>query len=259
MLGKLLKYEIPAVGRKLGPLYIAWAAASIILGLSLKHVESKSETIMVIASLLYVGVAIAVAVMTLVLIIQRYSNSLFGDEAYFNMVLPVTASEHIANKTISALLWTVIATLAAFISAFLIGIFGIGITQLATIDLGPLKQLLSAVTGQHVLVAVEFIIASIFSTVKSVLAIYAAISIGRQAKKRTLLASIGAYIGLMIVESTIGTMIMPKMAESMNMNNVSWFPQSQLFMLCLFIMVLVAAAAYFLLCRYFLEKRLNLN
>ena len=34
MLGKLLKYEIPAMGRKLLPLYVAWAATALFLGLT---------------------------------------------------------------------------------------------------------------------------------------------------------------------------------------------------------------------------------
>lgn len=257
MLGKLLKYEIPAVGRKLGPLFIAWAATSILLGITLRHVESKSEIIMVLTSLLYAGVTIAVAVMTLVLIIQRYSNSLFGDEAYFNMALPVTSTEHIANKTISALIWTAAATVAAIASALLIGFFGIGITEIVKIDWMPLKQILQAITVQHVIVFIEGVLLYILSIVKSTLAIYAAITIGHQAKQRTTLASIGAYIGLGMVESTVGSIIGPRL--SFSSSGYLWFGQSQAFMLSVFITVLALAAVYFLLCRYFLEKHLNLS
>ena len=105
MLGKLLKYEIPALGRKLVPLYIAWAAAAVFLGLMIGPLQEKSEFMIVISALLYTGVATAIFVMAIVLIIQRYKNSLLGEEAYFNMVLPVSTSQHIANKLISALIW----------------------------------------------------------------------------------------------------------------------------------------------------------
>ena len=80
MLGKLLKYEIPAVGRKLAPMYLAWLAASVLLGITTGRIESPSGLI-IIPVLVYFSVTIAVFVMAIVLIIQRYYNSLFG-EAY---------------------------------------------------------------------------------------------------------------------------------------------------------------------------------
>ena len=54
MLGKLIKYEIPALGRKLVPLYIAWAATAVLLGVAVGNVESKSEFIMVLSGLICV-------------------------------------------------------------------------------------------------------------------------------------------------------------------------------------------------------------
>ena len=92
MLGKLLKYEIPAMGRKLLPLYAAWAATALFLGLTTQSSDSKTEFMVVISALLYTAVATAIFVMTIILIVQRYSNSLLGDEAYFNHVLPVSVS-----------------------------------------------------------------------------------------------------------------------------------------------------------------------
>jgi hypothetical protein len=92
MLGKLLKYEIPALGRKLVPLYIGWAVTAALLGLAVGPASSKSDFMVVISAMLYSAVAAAVLVMAVVMIIQRYSKSLLGDEAYFYQVLPVTAS-----------------------------------------------------------------------------------------------------------------------------------------------------------------------
>jgi len=82
MLGKLLKYELPAMGRRLLPLYAAWAATAIFLGVATQMSSSKSDFASVISILLYTAIATAIMVMTVVMIIQRYSNSLLGDEAY---------------------------------------------------------------------------------------------------------------------------------------------------------------------------------
>ena len=64
MLGKLLKYEIPAMGRKLLPLYAAWTATALLLGLTTQSAESKNEFMVVISALLYTAIATAIFVMT---------------------------------------------------------------------------------------------------------------------------------------------------------------------------------------------------
>ena len=118
MLGKLLKYEIPAMGRKLFPLYAAWAATALLLGLATQAAETKSEFMVVISALLYTAVATAIFVMTIILIVQRYNNSLLGDEAYFNHVLPVSVSAHIGNKAISAMIWIFVTILVAILTGW---------------------------------------------------------------------------------------------------------------------------------------------
>ena len=75
MLGKLLKYEIPALGRKLMPLYAGWCATAVLLGLAVGPVSSKSEFMVVVAGLMYTAAATAVLVMAVVMIIQRYCSS----------------------------------------------------------------------------------------------------------------------------------------------------------------------------------------
>ena len=62
MLGKLLKYEIPAMGRKLLPLYAAWAVTALLLGLTAQSAESKSEFMVVISALLYTAIATTIFV-----------------------------------------------------------------------------------------------------------------------------------------------------------------------------------------------------
>ncbi len=267
MLGKLLKYEIPAMGRKLAPMYIAWAAASLLLGFTIARLgEFPSDFGGVIPILVYAGVTIAVFVMMIVLIIQRYSSSLLGDEAYFNLTLPVTASSHIASKAISALVWTVLTTLAAFLSGSLImlasGAFGelinVNLSDLTFIDLYPGFDL-----GRFFLLLFEFIVLSVFSTVKSILAVYAALSIGHLVKKYTVLASIAAYIGLLTAESMVGNIFISiGVITDTHIDNFTLFGSSfamtQLVLITGFIVTLVLSAVYFLICRYLLEKHLNL-
>ena len=256
MLGKLLKYEIPAMGRKLVPLYAAWAVTAIFLGLTTQSAESKSEFMVVISALLYTAIATTIFVMTIILIVQRYSNSLLGDEAYFNHVLPVSVSEHIGNKAISATIWICVTILVAVFTAILIGIGAIIVSgEFSFADF--MHDFLRIQFPKHFLLYfIESLIMMIVGIVKTIMQIYAAITIGHQAQNHTTLASIGAYIALMIVESTVGRMLLPVFMKVqynadgiLNFNRV-FFPAV--------IAAIAFSAIYFFVCKYLMENRLNL-
>ena len=257
MLGKLLKYEIPAMGRKLGPLYAAWAVTALFLGLTTQAAESKSEFMVVISALLYTAIATAILVMTIIMIVQRYKNSLLGDEAYFNHVLPVSVAEHIGNKAISATLWIFVTLLVAIFTGILIGIG-------ALIVSGEFISLRELIRGfyeielpKHFgLYVIEVLLLGITGIVKTIMQIYAAITIGHQVPNRTTLASIGAYILIMIFESSVGRIMLPLFINLeysadgfVNFNRV-FIPG--------FIMAVIFSVIYFFICKYLMEKRLNL-
>ncbi len=261
MLGKLLKYELPAMGRKMLPLYAAWAVTAFILGLSAQSADSKSDFVVVMSVLLYTAIATAIMVMTVILIIQRYSNSLLGDEAYFNHVLPVSASAHIGNKAISATVWVLLTALVAILTAVLIGVGALIVAGIH--DSFSLSDLIHDLLNvdfniqKHFgLYVIESLILMIAAIVKTIMQIYAAVTIGHQAPNHTTLASIGAYILVLIFESTVGRILMPIMFNIeydpdgfMNFNGV---------FLPAFLLTAVFSAIYFFVCKYLMEKRLNL-
>lgn len=266
MLGKLLKYELPAMGRKLLPLYIAWLAASILLGFGVRGFESESDLLPVLTILLYVAVTVAVFVMSIILIIQRYRTSMLGDEAYFNMVLPVSMNEHIANKGLSALIWMSISAVASFISIFLILLCSGALFDVLPDFLAGIREMIAELGPEWVLVIVEIFLLGILSSAKSILAIYAAITIGHQAKDHTTLASIGAYIGLSMAETAVGN-ILVQIGMVVNLGFDDFikymmahnFLSAQLIFLILFIVAAALVTAYFFICKYFMERKLNLN
>lgn len=262
MLGKLLKYEIPAMGRKMLPLYAAWAAAAFILGLSTQSADSKSEFIVVISALLYTAIATAIMVMTVIMIVQRYSNSLLGDEAYFNHVLPVTASAHIANKLISATLWVFVTILVAALTAILIGLGGLIVAGLHGMNIGSILHDLFNIDfnfPKHFgLYVIEVLILVLASAVKTIMQIYAAVTIGRQVPNHTTLASIGAYIVIMMFESTVGRMMVPVFLRGWMQIDLSEAASLQQVFIPALIGTVLFSALYFFICKYLMEKRLNL-
>ena len=257
MLGKLLKYEIPAMGRKLLPLYAAWAATALLLGLTTQSADSKNEFMVVISALLYTAIATTIFVMTIIMIVQRYNNSLLGDEAYFNHVLPVSVAEHIGNKAISATLWIFVTILVAILTGLLIGIG-------ALIVSGEFISLRELIRGfyeielpKHFgLYVIEVLLLTITGTVKTIMQIYAAITIGHQVPNRTTLASIGAYILIMIFESSVGRALLPLF---INLEyNADGFVNFNRVFIPGFIMAVIFSVIYFFICKYLMEKRLNL-
>ena len=260
MLGKLLKYEIPAMGRKMLPLYIAWAAAAFILGLSTQSADSKSEFIVVISALLYTAIATAIMVMTVIMIVQRYSNSLLGDEAYFNHVLPVTASAHIANKLISATLWVFVTILVAIATALLIGLGGMIVAGLhgVSIELPSLADLHLVLPEHFGLYAIEVLILAVASSVKTIMQIYAAVTLGRQMPNHTTLASIGSFILIMMFESTVARMLMPMFLRGWMQMDISNAASLQQVFIPALIGTVLFSALYFFICKYLMEKKLNL-
>ena len=256
MLGKLLKYEIPALGRKLVPLYIGWMVTAVLLGLAVGPASSKSDLMVVLSGMLYAAAATAVLVMAVILIVQRYNNSLFGDEAYFNQVLPVTASEHIASKGISALIWVLLSGVAMLLTGIIIGIFGVGLIDFFKAIPEMWREIIMNIKGVEWLIILEFLILMVFSITKSVLAIYAAITIGHQAKRKTTLASIGAYIGVLFFETLVGRVIMgifPQFFWDFDIYEFHFFFLGGL------LITSALGALYFFVCKYLMENRLNLN
>lgn len=260
MLAKLLKYELPAMGRKLLPLYAAWAVTAVFLGIGTQSSASKTDFIAVMSILLYTAIATAIVVMSVIMIVQRYSRSLLGEEAYFNQTLPVSAAAHIGNKLISATVWISVTALVALLTGFLI-LIGMGFI----VGFDSFKAEYIDIPKGFWGLSFEMIILIIASIVKSVMQIYAAVTIGHQAQNHTTLASIGAYITVLVFEGSAGRIVMgmiPSMTKLIYGAEELYGPDGILNFTGIFIPALLTTAAlsaiYFFICKYLMEKRLNL-
>ena len=256
MLGKLLKYEIPALGRKLIPLYIAWVATALVVGVMLLGKHDVPEFLTVISGLIYVAVTTAVVVMTIILIIQRYARDLLGDGGYFSHTLPVGAGTHIAGKTIGATLWVLISILIAVLTCL--------ITVAITAGWNNISYSLSSFFGDFdarvLLLIIEFVILATASLAKSILAVYAAITIGYQARRHKVLYSIIAYIGVLIFESVLAKALTSLVnIDQINITSLDQIGSIQFFFCFGFAVSIAIGAVYFLISRYLMTRRLNLD
>ena len=219
MLTKLLKNEIKATGRIFLPLYGALLILTIVTKLALAFgapdffsdnvaTNPFMEVVIGISFTLYFIAVVALSVMTLVMIIQRFYKNLFTDEGYLMFSLPVKTWELVLSKLLVGLMWSAVCTLMFVISFFIL--------SLGSFTMMDLTQGISAAytdyfstfgTSLNVLI-LEIIIFVVVSTIASILMIYVSIAIGQLFNQHRIVASFGAYIVITIAIQIISSIMM---------------------------------------------------
>ena len=120
MLSKLLKYEFKATCRIYGGLYLAILAAAALLGAFFRFPALVSDFPIVVVTIVYLMLCVAIAVITALTIIQRFTRNLLGREGYLMHTLPVTPAQLILSKLISSMVWLLCSILVIALS---LGVF----------------------------------------------------------------------------------------------------------------------------------------
>lgn len=276
MLGKLTKYEIKATARQFLPLYGALVVMSIIMRVFFgfrfypdsfnSSPFGGSELPIVLSMMVYFALIVAIAVVTLVVMLQRFYKNLLGDEGYLMFTLPVRTWELIVSKLITTFLWGlasgVVMALTIFILAFNTGMISI-------IQEG-FQEILSYsdpyIIANMGLIIAELTVSMIISAVSSILMVYAAISLGHLFNKHRVLASFGAYLAINMAMSTVsslfGTMFSGSLMNSINVINFSGvdaFRYAMQAMIPAIIISILFCAGLFFLTNYLLSHKLNLE
>lgn len=266
MLKKLLKYEIKATGRIFLPMY----ALLIVLALINKFFYSVNVDYLAIPQILtmtaFVAIIVGIFLMTLVVTIQRFNKNLLTDEGYLSFTLPVQAHSHINCKMITTLMWLILSGIVSFISIFIMTI------NRETID--SFKNFFSlmgsalAIAGiDGYIIFFEVIFLCIFGLLSEILSIYAAITIGNMSSKHKLLAGIGSYLGMGLIEQFFATILITSYNGKIgtdfqlfgNYSAINQYRQAQTILLLLIVFVLVFGTAYYILTNWMLNNKLNLE
>lgn len=110
---KLCKHELKCSYRNFLFLY------AILLIVSLCFNPNGNNMLSTFAMFLYIIIIIVLFVMCIVVIIRNYNNSMFSRNAYLTHTLPVSTTELLLTKILSAALWSVISIFVVFISFIL--------------------------------------------------------------------------------------------------------------------------------------------
>lgn len=219
MLTKLLKNEIKATGRIFLPLYGALLILTIVTKLALAFgapdffsdnvaTNPFMEVVIGISFTLYFIAVVALSVMTLVMIIQRFYKNLFTDEGYLMFSLPVKTWELVLSKLLVGLMWSAVCTLMFVVSFFILSLGSFSMMDLTQGISAAYTDYFNTFGASLNILILEIMIFVIVSTVASILMIYVSIAIGQLFNQHRIVASFGAYIVITIAIQIISSIMM---------------------------------------------------
>ncbi|MBR7133058.1 MAG: hypothetical protein IKD04_05945 [Clostridia bacterium] len=269
MVKKLFKHEILAYLRVWLPTQAVLLGIAL-LGRVIQLFETDTTVYSIVSgsSTITYSIAIVVSIgLTFIFGIVRFYKNLFTNEGYLSFTLPVTPSQHIIVKALTALLFQVATALIAILSLTIItaGEMLTELTKAAVYLLNILKQ----VVGNHLyLYLAEIIIALNILVLTAFLFYYTCISIGQLFKKNRVLAAVGVYFGFYLAEQIIGTIFIiiitvfrDKLPIEQIMNAIEAHPRAAAHIIICGIMLiaLIGAAIYFIVVKTIIKNRLNLE
>lgn len=209
MVKKLFKHEVFALWRLMAPIWGVLFGVSI-LGRLIQLFEQESVAYNIIngsAITFYVVSLLACLVCPFVFAITRFYRNLFKGEGYLTLTLPVTTDQHILVKLAVAVLTELTTLVAAAISAMLITLGDVGVEIFKAI--GYLLKICSKNLGAHLpLYMVEVAIGVVVLFALETLLFYTCICVGQQSKKNRVLAAVGAYFGIYVIQQIFGTIML---------------------------------------------------
>jgi len=268
MLGKLLKYELLATARIFVPLYIGLMIVAIIASFSFR---TDVGVIIAVATILLVSLYVALIVVTIIILIQRFYTNLLKDEGYLMFTLPVSPSMLISSKLIAASIWCILSMIAGAIAAFIVvsaWVVPAEVLYYINYVIQELQFWIPAGVNFTPTIMI-LIIALIVQLVFSILHVYVSLAIGQLPPfgRYKILAAVGVYIAIMIVlqivVSGITTIIGLFFVDEIIYFALSPLPRAlslfNFFIIASTALNLILAAIAFVCTAKILEKKLNLE
>ena len=217
MLKNLLKYEFRATGRTYGGLYLVWLLVALAMGISMRDEvwDNGSSQIWAYLMFAYFAIGVAIGVVCIVTIIQRFTKNLLGREGYLMHTLPVHPEQLVASKLISSMVWVICSGVVGILSVLLM-LVGLGafedpktVINGETITTGwgdVLKfswKAIQSIGGEFWSELAWIIVLGLAGVAVLILCIYAACMIGHQFKQHFALVGIAAFVILNIVQNRL--------------------------------------------------------
>jgi len=263
MLRKLMKYEFSATGRLLLPLFASLLIISIVNRLLVSlRLNAPSAIGIAISVILIVGIL----VLTLILMIQRFRQNLLSNEGYLMMTLPTRVDNIILSKLFTATAWVLASFAVVTISILIMALTDFNFYDSFSSAVMFITDNTDLTSTQLVILAIETIVLFLIGSFSSIQLIYACISLSMLVNKHRGLFTLGAFIVITTVMQTISSILIA-IASAIYMpdgfvqilSRIGVFGVSQLAALLLFLSEAILCVIYYVVTRYMLKNRLNLQ
>ena len=209
MFFKLLKYDMKSMSKTMIPLWITLVIIAVIMGIQIRMEDFIYRFRFLdmggdILFLIFFALLIAIVVLNILIVIQRFWNGLLKDEGYLMFTLPVSSRKLILSKAVSAMLISLGSFLMVIICMF---IFGWSIlSAIEASDAGVISEFTSdlleiSVQGSDIALSILFSMAALLSSIYHV---YAAMAI----EQVWLIISIGVSLVEVLIYHMITELIL---------------------------------------------------
>lgn len=205
MLKNLLKYEFRATARTYGGIYLALLAAAGLIGFSFRGDRAAAQShVFEIGVTIYSLLVMALVIVTIVTVIQRFTKNLLGREGYLMHTLPVTEAQLVGSKLISSAVWLLASAVVGVVSLVVMFCVGADFTQL---DLSNLLDdwaaLRTSFEGDLLAILLWTALLCYARMLCTMLCIYAACMVGHLFRAHNSIASVAAFFLMSWAQSWI--------------------------------------------------------
>lgn len=192
MLLKLLKYDFRAMWKHFS---LIWGAA-LTLGLVNRFTRFHFHSILDndLTVIVFAGVVVAMFVISISFVIDRFSKGLLGSEGYLMHTLPVRSWQLVLSKLVCGAVTWVISGVVAILAILIMG----GLNWSFLVNFLFWKDVVEVISKHpdNLLLVLEFCLFLASVIFQFIAAIYLSASIGHLFARRHRLAAIAAFIGI---------------------------------------------------------------
>lgn len=276
MLRKLMKHEFRATGRIMLPLFLIVLVTAIGANFSTRGLlETDNWFLNMLGGLLVVAFVVAimaVCIMSMVVMVQRFYKNLLQDEGYVMMTLPVSAHQQVWSKLIVSAVWFaatfLVVCLAGCVMAFDVGL----VRDLFDGIRALFRQLTAYYAFNGAAFILELLVLCFVSCCCGCLQFYAALAVGHSRPTHKLAWSALFYFAFQFAMQLITGVAMGVFGE---LGLFDWFADwasnlvmdgringmaaTHLIMGGMIVVCAVYGVIYYFVTTYFLKKHLNLE
>jgi len=272
MLGKLMKHEFKALGRYFLPMFAFIAILTPIFSLIIRLTDWDSDEYGIMQALSglsifgYIIMIYALLIAAYILIVIRFYRTTATSEAYLTFTLPATPNQILVSKWLTASIWQLFAFILMFISLIaLVLICGLCTPAELVEYVGKFFEMVATAPEEIGLNMTFFILLpfmSIIGILASTLQFYCCVMIGQLFNEHRILASIGTYVAMYLVQQVIATIVMIPVQFGLmaTMDSASEAANSVTIVFLVTIGLLaILGTVYYIVTSFIMKKKLNVR